>query len=201
MSVATVLNALGITSAPPREHSILAAMVAIAASADKPLTSADDREEIQCAQKQWEQAAKIIAGHGDDSARAAWVKQNATMAARMVAGTFDPEKDNFTIEDFQEDFFQRRESGKAAQRQISQSCLPLAEKAAANFAAFANKTAAAIEENDRAGYERYGVKYEPSALLLRIRQCANIATSWISAQKASPYSTASPRSLCPYLEL
>ena len=165
------------------------------------MTSADDRKEIQRAQKQWEEAAKIIASHGDDSARAAWVNQNATLAAKMIAGTFDPEKDNFTPEDFQEDFFQRRESGKTAQRQISQACLPIAEKAAANFAAFANKLAATIEEKDRADCERYAVKFEPSALLLRIRQCANIATSWVSAQKASPYSTASPRSLCPYLEL
>jgi hypothetical protein len=134
-------------------------------------------------------------------ARADWLKQNEEATAKKLGGTFDPERDIFTREDFEEDYRQRLESARQAQRQVTRDCLPIAERAANTFAKMAEKIAAEIEADEPALCKKFAVKFEPSPLVLRIRECARRAVGWIAGCKGNSYANLSPRAMCPFLEI
>jgi hypothetical protein len=188
-------------SGNPREYTMAETMAAIAADCEKDLVSAEDLKAMRDFQRQHEAFGQTVMDHTDTKARADWLKQNNDATAKMLAGTFDPERDLFSREDFEQDYRLRLEAARRAQRGITQQCLPIAEKAANNFAKAAEKIAAALQTDEQAQCKKFAVRFEPSTLVNRIRECSRTAVGFVAGCKANSYSNHSPRAVCPFLKI
>jgi hypothetical protein len=176
-----------------------AAMAAIAQDCGKNFIAPDELVFLRGQQKIHEAGAKVLLAHDDVTATAAWREQAITLEDQIRTGAGIDEA--LSRQQFIEQFEQKREAAKEVMRKASQACLPIAETAAGRFAAAAKKNADEIEAGERERCEKYAVPFEPSPVVVRIRQCSDLAVNWVKQAKASGYTNSSPRALLPYCEI
>ena len=195
-----VSNAIsGLITGKPRHTSpFQIAMAAIADEAGATLSTADELKLLREQQKIHEDAIKFLNSHGDDEATKAWLRQSAGIENAIRAGS--PVDDSWSRADYLEEFEQKREGAKQVMRAACAACISVAEKAAGRFSGVALKIAAEIEAEEKARCEKFAVPFAPSPVVVRVRQCADLAVTWVKQAKTNGSSN-SPRSLIPYLDI
>ena len=187
---------------PASGHPFAFSMAAIVEEAGKTLISPEDLETLRQHQRNHDAARERINSHCDPDAKRAWTQQSAELTRGMGTGEYKGDGDAWSLQDFMEDYEEIRNASKQQQVQITEACLPIAEKAGNKFAAVARKLADQVEATEKSIADRFGVPFSPSQAVQRIRACADVAVSTIAHRKAAPYpSNISPKYICPYLDI
>jgi hypothetical protein len=137
---------------------------------EKEIVFPEDLKELNRRQKIDDNFNKLIAAHTDNEAKAAWKKQRADVLRHAKSG--DNEKipvEAYSLEDFREDFSIKRQQFKAGRRDNRHAVKAVTSRIIPRIKALAAASADEIEKEERAKSEEWGLKFEPSYILVRVR--------------------------------
>jgi hypothetical protein len=168
----------------------------IAKESGKTFGSKGQRAQLAKLQGAYEEAQRIVAAHTDQAAKAAWLDHQKELQAAIARGDL-AKLDAYGRAEWESEFAEKEEAGKAMMRAITKECAPLVQELAEEFAAVAEDFAAKQAKAEADTYARFGVAYPgPSSLIAMLRRAADYARSRIPR---GDHANASPASMVPYI--
>ena len=167
----------------------------VADEAGAKLVSKEDLAELKRLQSEWGKASRTAAGCGIDSAFNAYLDHQTKLALSVRAGKLHDNQAR-SREDFEEDYLRRGDAAKQVMRELTAEAVPLCRKVAEAFAKAAQDVIGRVEKMEADQFNKYGLSYQPSALVLALRRLPDMARARIPN---GGYATVSPEQMLPFL--
>jgi len=149
---------------------------AVASRAEAPFADDQTIQAIKEVRAKWKHAWDSVLFHSDtQNAKAAWLKHKQGLAGKIAEGKTLDNSDGWSREDWESDFFNKRESSKLAGEKFCKEAIELAKAPVAKFIRFCNQLADEIQGGERALSQEFAVTYQPSNIVHTIRATGNAA--------------------------
>jgi hypothetical protein len=170
----------------------------IADQSAAPLATKVELAELRRLQGAWQTASDAVKGTGVDSAYNFWLgeQREATRATR--AGKLH-EAPAHSREYWEDVLLRRGGAAREVMREICAEAAPLCAKIAERFVDTARAVIAAVEKQESESFARFGVSYQPSALVLTLRRVADTARARVPS--TGGYAQLAPQQMLPYVTL
>lgn len=113
---------------------------------------------------------ELIAANTDSSAKQNWKRQRRELHTHSLSGELDKLPNNsWTLDDFRQDAYQNRKQFKTSRRENRIGMNPVLARIAQRVKSLAAIEAEKLETEERAKASDWGVEFQPSEILLRVR--------------------------------
>jgi len=170
----------------------------IADQASAPLATKTELADLRRLQGEWQKASEAVKGTGVDAAYNFWLgeQREATRATR--SGKLH-EAPTHSREQWEEICLRRGEAARVVMREVCAEAAPVCAKIAERFADTARTVVATVEKQESEAFARFGLSYQPSALVQSLRRVADTARARIPS--SGGYAALAPADMVPYLTL
>ena len=135
-----------------------------------------------------------------DAAYKAFIKHQEDAAKAVETEEFD-KMEHWTLDDFTQDYAQRRVAISAAKRKVCAEIYPVARKVTLKFCDAVEKYGKSVRESVEKEHKRFNVEYRPDNLTVALSEAAPFLRRNVEGEAPSLYWEAPPSQLCVFLEL